>query len=180
MVQLQLLKLGITEQGEAVVILSDLELSRILPIWIGVYEANAIAMEIRGERFDRPLTHDLFQDTLITLGYKVDRVEINRLEAGTFYALLWITDGEKQMAMDSRPSDALAMAVRFEADIWVEEYVFEEAGIIPDFTTPDEEQDEDAAFRALMERVRIEDAADNNEAADNDQSDSKDSTEGAE
>jgi bifunctional DNase/RNase len=179
MVQMQVYRLGVTERGEAVVILSDLEGTLMLPIWIGIFEANSIAMEIRGEKFDRPLTHDLFHDTLQSIGYAIERIEINRLEQGTFYALLWVTDGGAPVAMDARPSDALAMALRFGADIYVEAHVLDQVAIAPEVGDGDE--DEDEAFQELMRRMSSgPGAAGTSDAADEDLPDDITPTEDAE
>lgn len=110
---------------------------RYLPIWIGEAEANAIAIKLRNVHMSRPLTHDLLQSILTTLGAAVDRIIVNELKDDTFYARILLSVNGKQFEIDSRPSDALALVVRTkpEAPIYVEEAVLEKAGIILDQET---------------------------------------------
>ena len=102
-----------------IIILKDLASRLFLPIWIGVFEANAIAIQIEGVEPPRPLTHDLFHVTLDELGAKVDRVLISDLRENTFFAQLFLTIESREVAIDSRPSDAIALALRSAAPIFV-------------------------------------------------------------
>jgi bifunctional DNase/RNase len=112
-----------------VVILKDSGRDRYLPIWIGPWEASAIAMKLQGLSPDRPLTHDLFAAALEGLGVKVDRVVISSLAEETFHARLLLDQGGRTIEVDSRPSDALALAVRAGGRIFAAESVLEQAAL---------------------------------------------------
>ena len=117
-----------------VVILKDSGRDRYLPIWIGPWEASAIAMKLQGLSPDRPLTHDLFAAALEGLGVKVDRVVISALAEETFHARLLLDQGGRTIEVDSRPSDALALAVRAGGRIFAAESVLEQAALGADGT----------------------------------------------
>ena len=104
-----------------IVILKDVSGNSVLPIWVGIYEANAIALEIEKIAPPRPMTHDLLRNLIVELGMKVDRVVVTSLRDNTFYAVIEITadDGEA-MRLDSRPSDAIALALRADCPIYVD------------------------------------------------------------
>lgn len=119
-----------------VVILKDPIGDRYLPIWIGAWEASAIAMRLQGLTAERPLTHDLFAASLERLGVRVVRVVISELADETYHARLHLERDGTEVEMDSRPSDALALAVRTEADIFADESVLEQAALASD---PDED-----------------------------------------
>ena len=108
-----------------VVILKEPDRERYLPIWIGSAEADAIALRLQGVTPERPLTHDLFATTLDELGVRIRRVVITRLAEETFHARLVLERGGTLIEMDSRPSDALALAVRMDAPIFAAEEVLE-------------------------------------------------------
>ena len=112
-----------------VVILKETERDRYLPIWIGPWEASAIAMKLQGLTADRPLTHDLFATALEELGVRVDRVVIATLAEETYHARLWLEHGGRTIEIDSRPSDALALAVRTGGRIFAAEAVLEAAAL---------------------------------------------------
>jgi hypothetical protein len=112
-----------------VVILKDSEGDRYLPIWIGPWEASAIAMKLQGLSPDRPLTHDTFAATLEGLGVRVDRVVISTLAEETFHARLLLEHDGRTIEVDSRPSDALALAVRAGGRIFAAESVLEQAAL---------------------------------------------------
>jgi bifunctional DNase/RNase len=117
---------------QRVVILKEKGTNRYLPIWIGPAEADAIAVKLQNVELSRPLTHDLLQSVISTLGASVQYIVVNGLKEDTFYARLALTVDGQQLDIDSRPSDALALAVRVGAPIYVEESVLEKAGIILD------------------------------------------------
>ncbi|MBE0430500.1 MAG: bifunctional nuclease family protein [Dehalococcoidia bacterium] len=120
---------------QRVVILREKGTNRYLPIWIGPAEADAIAVKLQNVELSRPLTHDLLQSVISTLGASVDYVVVTGLKEDTFYAKLALSvDGDK-LDIDSRPSDALALAVRVGAPIYADESVLEKAGIILDEET---------------------------------------------
>jgi len=106
-----------------IVILKDINGDAILPIWVGVYEANAIALEIEKVQTPRPMTHDLIKNVLVGLHTVVKKVVVTELKEDTFYALIWLERNGSTVTIDSRPSDALALALRTDAPIFVEEDV---------------------------------------------------------
>jgi bifunctional DNase/RNase len=108
-----------------VVILRDTEKGHFLPIWIGTFEANAIALEMEKMTTPRPMTHDLLKNVLAELDTRVDRVVINDLRDNTFFARIHLVQRESALSIDSRPSDAIALALRSHAEIFVEEDVLE-------------------------------------------------------
>jgi len=127
-----------------VVILKDTEGDRYLPIWIGAWEASAIAMRLQGLAAERPLTHDLFAAALDRLGVRVERVVINELTDETYHARIHLERDGVQVEVDARPSDALALAVRAEVPIYAADEVLAQAGLAAD---PDEDaagEDDDA------------------------------------
>ena len=106
-----------------IVILKDQGSDTVLPIWVGVYEANAIALEIEKVTTPRPMTHDLLKNLLLGLETHVQKVVVNELRDDTFYALIWLERNGEMMSIDSRPSDALALALRVDCPIFVEDEV---------------------------------------------------------
>ncbi len=108
-----------------IVVLKGLRDDSLLPIWVGVSEAQAIALELQDMRMPRPMTHDLIKSLLMGLDTEIKKVVVNELKNSTFYALIWLERDGKVMAVDSRPSDALALALRHDCPIYVEERVFE-------------------------------------------------------
>ena len=106
-----------------VVVLEDLEKTRLVPIWIGIHEGNAIALEMQGEKFPRPLTHDLTVNLLKNLGGVLEKVVISDLRDNSYYAVLFVRHQGKVLEIDARPSDSLALAVRVKCPIFVDEKV---------------------------------------------------------
>jgi bifunctional DNase/RNase len=106
-----------------IVILKDVGGQSVLPIWVGIYEANAIALEIEKVTTPRPMTHDLLKNLLLGLETHVQKVVVNELRDDTFYALIWLEKNGEMMSIDSRPSDALALALRVDCPIFVEDEV---------------------------------------------------------
>src|ERR1035437_2648759 len=106
-----------------IVILKDINGNTVLPIWVGVYEANAIALEIEKVSTPRPMTHDLIKTLLLGLDTGVRKVVISELQDDTFYAVIWLDRNGELISVDSRPSDALALALRLDCPIYVEETV---------------------------------------------------------
>ncbi len=106
-----------------IVILKDVSGNSVLPIWVGVYEANAIALEIEKVTTPRPMTHDLIKNLLLGLHTAVRKVVVNDLRDETFYALIWLEQDGQVISIDSRPSDALALALRLDCPIFVEDEV---------------------------------------------------------
>jgi bifunctional DNase/RNase len=106
-----------------IVILKDVSSGTILPIWVGMYEANAIALEIEKVSTPRPMTHDLIKTLLCGLQADVRKVVVSELRDDTFYAMIWLEKDGEMISVDSRPSDALALALRTDCPIYVEEQV---------------------------------------------------------
>lgn len=124
--------------SQHVVILKESERDRYLPIWIGPWEANAIAMRLQGLTPERPLTHDLFATTLDELGVKIQQVVIADLADETFHARLFLEVDGRTIEVDSRPSDALALAVRAGVRIFASEAVLTRAAVEPESRSPDD------------------------------------------
>jgi len=110
-----------------IVILKDVESQFFLPIWIGVPEANAIALRIEGFEPPRPMTHDLLRAALAQLGARVEKIVISDLKDSTFFALIHLLREQSELAIDARPSDAIALALRADAPIFVLRSVMEKA-----------------------------------------------------
>jgi len=106
-----------------IVVLKDINGNSILPIWVGIYEANAIALEIEKVSTPRPMTHDLIKLLLLGMSTGIRKVVVNELKDDTFYAVIWLEKDGELISVDSRPSDALALALRLDCPIYVEEQV---------------------------------------------------------
>ena len=106
-----------------IVLLKENDSETVLPIWVGIYEANAIALEIEKVSTPRPMTHDLLRNLLIGLDATVIKVVVTELKDDTFYAVIWLDRGGDVVSIDSRPSDALALALRMDCPIYVEDEV---------------------------------------------------------
>jgi hypothetical protein len=106
-----------------IVVLKDVHGNSVLPIWVGVYEANAIALEIEKVPTPRPMTHDLIKNVLVGLESQVHKVVVTELRDDTFYAVIWVERDGRIISIDSRPSDALALALRVDCPIFVEDEV---------------------------------------------------------
>jgi bifunctional DNase/RNase len=149
-----------------VVILRELERDRYLPIWIGPWEASAIAMKLQGQAPERPLTHDLFATVLDALGASVREVIIADLADDTFHARVMLEAGGRTIEIDSRPSDALALAVRTGARIFAAEAVLERAGVEPHPGTGEDgsaepiDESKLSVFRDFVNSLDVEPGAD--------------------
>jgi uncharacterized protein len=135
-----------------VVILRDAADGVFLPIWVGIFEANAIAIEMEKVTTPRPMTHDLLRNVLKELETKVERIVINDLRDNTFFARIHLSRGAATWNIDSRPSDAIALALRSKADIFVEEEVLERSRTLRE---EGEEQDPER-LRKWLEEVNPE------------------------
>jgi len=143
--------------GAYALILRETAGARRIPIIIGGFEAQAIALEIEGIKPPRPLTHDLIKTLIEALSGSITEVNIQDLKDGTFYASLTLSDGQE---IDSRPSDAIALAIRFGVSIFVAEHVMAEAGFIPEEGEEEgeemEEEDEDKGLEAKLPQPKAE------------------------
>src|ERR1700739_2916526 len=110
-----------------IVILKDVSGASVLPIWVGIYEANAIALEIEKVSTPRPMTHDLIKTLLLGLDAGIRKVVVSELREDTFFALIWVECNGEMISVDSRPSDALALALRLDCPIYVDEAVLKSA-----------------------------------------------------
>ena len=160
---------------QRVIILKEKESDRYLPIWIGPAEADAIAVRLQDVSVARPLTHDLLRDVLEKLGAQVEYIVVNDLANDTFYARIMLRVNGEQMEIDSRPSDAIALAVRAQVPIFVEDAVLEKASVLLDkegkpieggeaaehqeaVSKPDEEElQKMSAFREFIESLDLDD-----------------------
>jgi bifunctional DNase/RNase len=137
---------------QPIVLLKTTEGNRFLPIWIGQAEAAAILMKLQGQSTPRPLTHDLFTDTLGQLDAQLVRVCVTELRDNTFYATITVRQDGSELDIDSRPSDAIALAVRSDAPIFADDSVIEESGI--EFEGDDvNEEDLVDEFKRFLDRV---------------------------
>jgi uncharacterized protein len=121
-----------------VVVLEDVDKTRLVPIWIGVNEGNAIALELQGEKFPRPLTHDLIVNLLSSLEASVEKVVVNDLKNNSYYALIYLKVNGKTFPLDARPSDSLAIAVRIHCPIYIDEKVLKKCPAVEKPITKDE------------------------------------------
>lgn len=112
-----------------IVILKDIEGKSVLPIWVGVYEANAIALEIEKVATPRPMTHDLIKNILMGMATGVRKVVVSELKDDTFFALIWIEHNGEMISIDARPSDALAVALRLDCPIYVDDDVLKSSKV---------------------------------------------------
>jgi hypothetical protein len=110
-----------------IIVLKDVASDTVMPIWVGIFEANAIAIEIEKVAVPRPMTHDLTRNLIRHLNARLERVVISELNDDTFFATLWLQQGDEPLAIDARPSDAIALALRADCPIYVTEEVMQAA-----------------------------------------------------
>jgi uncharacterized protein len=148
-----------------VVVLKEEDMDRYLAIWIGPYEADAITIKLQGVEIARPLTHDLLEQGIRKLGAHVSHILVNDLHDDTFYARVVMDRDGERIELDSRPSDAIALAVRVQAPIFVSESVMERAGVVPEEEidmeqVSPEEQEQLAPYKDFIEGLDLEDLGD--------------------
>jgi bifunctional DNase/RNase len=141
--------------NQPIVLLKEREGERYLPIWIGAMEATAIAFALQGIVTARPMTHDLMKNVLEEVGVNVERIVITELKEGTFYAVIQMAQNGTRYEISSRPSDAIALAVRANVPIFAQEDVLTEASIV----IRDDEEQEVEKFREFLDQVTPEDFA---------------------
>lgn len=139
--------------NQPIVLLKEETGERFLPIWIGAFEATAIAFALQGVETARPMTHDLFKNVLEELGVRMSKVVINDLIEGTFYAEITMSLNDEVHVVSARPSDAIALAVRMNVPIFAEEKVLDEASI----TMETDEEEEIKRFRDFLDHVEPQD-----------------------
>lgn len=137
-----------------VILLKDLKGRKTIPIWIGILEASAIAAELERVTLSRPMTHDLLRNVIRTLGADVIMVEVNDLRDNTFYATIYLKKGKKEIAVDARPSDAIALALRVNCPIFVSDKVIDRSKRI-DLTTKIKTEKGD--WEGILEKLTPED-----------------------
>jgi bifunctional DNase/RNase len=140
-----------------IVILKEIDGERTLPIWIGLLEATAIASELEGIKFSRPMTHDLLKNIMGVIDIKVNRVEVCDLKNNTYYALIHITHDGKEISIDARPSDALALSLRVNAPIFVSEEVIQQSKQIDLKAEPEDTTEQGKKWQEILESLNPED-----------------------
>lgn len=156
-----------------VVVLKDVDTERYLPIWIGPFEADAITIQLQGVQVARPLTHDLLKSFIDEMGATISHVMVNELKNDTFYARIVMNVNGQRMEIDARPSDAIALAVRVNAPLFVAEEVMAAASIVPETNLDEprletesepmseEEEEQLAVFRDFIEELDLDDLGKN-------------------
>jgi bifunctional DNase/RNase len=144
-----------------VVILKDVDSDRYLPIWIGPCEADAITVTLQEMEVSRPLTHDLLKNVIGEMGGEVEQIVISDLRNDVFYARIIMSVGGKRLEIDSRPSDALALAVRLHVPVYIEDVVMDKAAVLPEEEMETEsagaEETRLDAFKDFVESLDLED-----------------------
>jgi bifunctional DNase/RNase len=140
-----------------IVILKETDGERTLPIWIGLLEATAIASEMEGIKFSRPMTHDLLKSIMDTIDVEVNKVEVCDLKNNTYYALIHMTHGGKDISIDARPSDALALSLRMNAPIFVAEEVISKSKEIDLTSEPEDTSEQGKKWQEILEKLNPED-----------------------
>ena len=140
-----------------VIILKSTEGNQTIPIWIGLLEATSIASILQNIKFDRPMTHDLFKNFLETLGYRVSKIEVCDLKENTFYARIFFSHDEQTFSMDARPSDAIAIALRFQAPIYVDDTVIEKSQMTTGEGQALDQSEEGKKWTEYLEKLSPED-----------------------
>ena len=155
MIQMKVMGIALdTRTGSPIVVLNDMENRRALPIWIGSAEASAIIRKIENLSVSRPMTHDLIIDVIKKTGYKLEKIEINNVEKETYFATLFFVNGDDTIEIDSRPSDAIAIAMRADAPIYVTSKVLMSGGVSTD-TAKDEEEAQE--FKDFIQSIKPSD-----------------------
>ena len=139
--------------GQYVLTLEEVGGQRLVPIWIGVNEGNAIGLKLQDEHLPRPMTHDLMGNMLKQLGVKVERITVSDLRNGTYYAVITLNNGTRRYDIDSRPSDAMALAVRTNTPIFVDEKVLKKCPVIMKPISEDEVE----KFKLNLQNLKPED-----------------------
>ncbi|MFF2274421.1 bifunctional nuclease family protein [Agromyces sp. NPDC058126] len=173
MVQVRVLGIALDAAQQHLVLLKPIDdalepgAPRVLPIWIGAQEATSILIALEGEQAPRPLSHDLITTLFATVGARVERVDVTRIESGTFYAELTLTTPTGRQVIDARPSDAVALALRAAAPIFVADEVLDDAGIPAELAGGDDDDEAEvegpddeaklAEFKQFLDDVDPED-----------------------
>ena len=142
-----------------IIILEEIEGKQTLPIWVGLLEATAIASEIEGVRFSRPMTHDLLKNIMDKVDIKIKKIEICDLRDNTYYAVIHLTNRGEPLSIDSRPSDAIALALRTEAPIFVSDEVLKKSKQIEATkeNVPADKSEQGKKWQDILEKLNPED-----------------------
>jgi len=140
-----------------IVILKAVDGDETLPIWIGLLEATAIASEMEGIKFSRPMTHDLLKNMMDMVDVKVARIEVSDLKDNTYYAVIHLKMGEKEMTLDARPSDALAISLRVKAPVFVAEEVIKQSSRIDLKSEPQDKSEKGKKWQEILESLNPDD-----------------------
>jgi bifunctional DNase/RNase len=140
-----------------IVILKEIDGEKTLPIWIGILEAQAIASELDGIKFSRPMTHDLLKNIFELLDVRVERIEVCDLKNNTYYALIHVIHKENEVAIDARPSDALALSLRVGAPIFVADSVIERSTQMNLSGEVEDESEKGKKWKEILENLDPED-----------------------
>ncbi|QTA92295.1 bifunctional nuclease family protein [Desulfonema magnum] len=140
-----------------IIILKSEKDDQAIPIWIGLLEATSIASALQNIHFDRPMTHDLFKNFTEMLNIMVSKVEVCDLKNNTFYARIYFLSNEREFSMDARPSDAIAIALRFQAPIYVDDKVIEKSKTGDEVGEPQDNSEEGKKWAEYLEKLSPED-----------------------
>jgi uncharacterized protein len=140
-----------------IMILKDMDGEKTIPIWIGLLEATAIAGELENIKFSRPMTHDLMKNMLDKMGVKLAKIEISDLRDNTYFALIYLIFDGKEFSMDARPSDAIALALRAQAPIFVEEQVIQKSKDVDLGAKEEIKSDEGKKWTEILESLSPDD-----------------------
>jgi len=161
MVQVRVAGVAMDAAGQHVILLKPVDTlpgeGVLLPIWIGAQEATSILIAVEGAQMPRPLAHDLMLAMLTTLDASVEKVEVTRVDDGTFFAEVTLRTAEAVYRIDARPSDAVALASRADAAIWVADDVLDDAGVPDTITAEDDTELRVDEFKEFLENVDPED-----------------------
>ena len=155
MIQMKVMGIAIdTATGSPIIVLNDTENRKALPIWIGSAEASAIIRKIENIKVIRPMTHDLIIDIIAKTGYEVIRVEINDVEKDTYFSTIYLSKNDEEVPIDARPSDAIAVAIRVDAPIFVAPKVLASGSVSCDSEKDEAEQEE---FKNFIQSLKPSD-----------------------
>ena len=139
------------------VILKEIDGDRTLPIWIGLLEATAIASELEGIKFSRPMTHDLLKNIMGLIEVTVNKIEVCDLKNNTYYALIYFDHKGEEISIDARPSDALALSLRVDAPIFVAEEVIKKSSQIDLKAEPEDKSEQGKKWQEILEKLNPDD-----------------------
>jgi hypothetical protein len=140
-----------------IVILKEIGGERTLPIWIGLLEATAIASELEGIKFSRPMSHDLLKNIMSLMDVKVNKIEVCDLKNNTYFALIYLDHKGKEISIDARPSDALALSLRMSAPIFVSEDVMKKSSQIDLKAEPEDKTEQGKKWQEILEKLNPDD-----------------------